>query len=439
MTLPSAPRRTALLVGLFALAIMMIVGTGSASAQSCAAMRSELSRLNSAGSATAEIASLERRANANGCRNATSWGRPQVCAGIDAQISSLKRSGGSANPARARQLQRAIARNCSDPEPQRQANTRRSRQEQSQPSQARSQPARNTGITTHGSVIIHGTRPDNFIGAEARETPGFFARLFGGGQRASRFREDGRHVETPDAQREKAPADSNRARLDRSGTSEGDGIVGVYRGGGMKTWCVRLCDGFYFPVSYSTSSSNYRRDLAICQGRCPGADVSLYSHPSYLDPEDMVSTVSGERYTALPTAFLYRDKVISGCGCELQAPEIKTAGDRGLTTPLDAAPQDEASELASTETGEDGVETPVEAGDAEQGSLTVAAYAQEVAEDSPASAVLKELPLRPKSDDDSDAREITEDDLNVRKVGPTFFADQIAASAAEAQARTSGQ
>ncbi|MDQ0315960.1 DUF2865 domain-containing protein [Amorphus orientalis] len=397
-------------------------------------MRSELSRLSSGSAAKNQIAALERRARANGCRGSNNWGRPQACAGIDAQIASLKR-GGSSNSGRARQLERAIARNCTGPSQPQQARTR----SQAQPQPARGETYDRTRTTTRGSVIVHGTRSDNFLGSEPRSGGGFFERLFGGGRQPA-----------TSAPRENAPAveEANRANggEQRRGVSDSDpAVVGAYRGSGMKTWCVRLCDGFYFPISYSTSSSQYRRDLAVCQGRCPGADVSLYSHPSYLDPEDMVSTVSGERYTALPTAFLYRTKYVPSCGCELSPPEIeirKTNSTDGLTTPLEAFPQgptEDGPPLTRTAGVAQGDEPlgPKDLQDLEE-PLAVASYSAVPSEEASPADMVIDADRRPSADEPgvSAPRAISASDLDVRKVGPTYYADQIAASAGEAPDQT---
>jgi len=437
-------------------------GIGGAAAQSCSAMQSELARLSAGGSGAvkSQIASLERQAVANGCRGNSGWGRPRACAGLDARISELKRQGaGGGNPARVRQLQRAIASNCGKPAPQRQA----SRPTQTQP--AKPAPSRNDTaydpdrMTTHGSVIIHGTRPDNFLGSETKQKTGFFGTLFGS-RRVERLREDGTRVQSASTN----PEEKTRGVVTKAAVSGGvEGVHGIYRGGGMKTWCVRLCDGFYFPVSYSTNSSAYQRDLAICQGRCPGADVSLYSHPSYLDPEDMVSTVSGERYTKLPTAFAYRTTVSSNCSCELAAPKIKTAGasaDEAADTADEAKGPADGEEqpagdvrVAAVATRDDaetmtdgaaavgaaaGIAGETATGSGTAGSADVTAYAAPDGGETPAGAsppvdtVARPSPAEPGV---SAPRPITEQDLNVRKVGPTYYADQIAVSAGAAQAR----
>ena len=40
-------------------------------------------------------------------------------------------------------------------------------------------------------------------------------------------------------------------------------------GGTFRTVCVRTCDGFYFPISYSTSPDRFRDDEQSCQRMCP--------------------------------------------------------------------------------------------------------------------------------------------------------------------------
>lgn len=92
--------------------------------------------------------------------------------------------------------------------------------------------------------------------------------------------------------------------------------VGTYR-----TLCVRRCDGYYFPISFSTLQRNFSRDEAVCQNMCPAADVSLYIHRNPgEESEDMVS-LEGEPYNLLPTAFNYRKEYNSACTCgKINAP-----------------------------------------------------------------------------------------------------------------------
>jgi Protein of unknown function (DUF2865) len=85
--------------------------------------------------------------------------------------------------------------------------------------------------------------------------------------------------------------------------------------GTYHTVCVRACDGYYFPISYSTVPSRFTDDARTCQRLCPAAEAELYSfHNPGEDMEQAVS-VSGQAYTALPNAFRYRKEIVAGCSC----------------------------------------------------------------------------------------------------------------------------
>ena len=91
----------------------------------------------------------------------------------------------------------------------------------------------------------------------------------------------------------------------------GDGApAGTYH-----TVCVRTCDGYYFPISYSTVPSRFADDERACQRLCPAAEASLYSFRNPGEQMEQAVTVSGQQYTALPNAFRYRKEVVSGCSC----------------------------------------------------------------------------------------------------------------------------
>jgi Protein of unknown function (DUF2865) len=86
--------------------------------------------------------------------------------------------------------------------------------------------------------------------------------------------------------------------------------VGTYR-----TVCVRTCDGFYFPISYSTVPGRFPTDAEACQRLCPGAQVSLYTYHNPGEEIDQAVSVDGAPYTALPNAFRYRKELLAGCFC----------------------------------------------------------------------------------------------------------------------------
>ncbi len=85
--------------------------------------------------------------------------------------------------------------------------------------------------------------------------------------------------------------------------------------GTFHTVCVRTCDGYYFPISYSTSSSRFVDDEKTCQRLCPAAEAALYSFRNPGEDMDQAVSNSGQLYTALPNAYRYRKEVTAGCSC----------------------------------------------------------------------------------------------------------------------------
>jgi hypothetical protein len=83
-----------------------------------------------------------------------------------------------------------------------------------------------------------------------------------------------------------------------------------------RTLCVRTCDGFYFPISYSTVPGKFADDEKVCQAMCPASEVALYSHRN--PGEDISQAVSsgGRNYSELPNAFAYRKAFNPSCACK---------------------------------------------------------------------------------------------------------------------------
>jgi hypothetical protein len=89
------------------------------------------------------------------------------------------------------------------------------------------------------------------------------------------------------------------------------GASGTYR-----TICVRTCDGYYFPISYSTVPGKFAEDDKVCHAMCPAAEVSLFT---YRNPgEDVAQAIStgGQTYSELPNAFAYRKTFNPACSCK---------------------------------------------------------------------------------------------------------------------------
>lgn len=77
--------------------------------------------------------------------------------------------------------------------------------------------------------------------------------------------------------------------------------------GPAKAFCVRTCDGHYFPVRAQPGLSAAQ----ACSSFCPASETRLYSGSNI----DYAVTGDGSRYADLPNAFSYRKKLVEGCSC----------------------------------------------------------------------------------------------------------------------------
>jgi Protein of unknown function (DUF2865) len=85
-------------------------------------------------------------------------------------------------------------------------------------------------------------------------------------------------------------------------------------GGRYKTVCVRLCDGYFFPISNSSRRQQFYDDAQQCQARC-SSPTRLY----YMSPRSpsikTARDIRGFGYSKLKTAFSYRKALKPGCSC----------------------------------------------------------------------------------------------------------------------------
>ena len=110
----------------------------------------------------------------------------------------------------------------------------------------------------------------------------------------------------------------NFSRMGPSGYgSEGDYDGGSWQEdyGTYRTLCVRLCDGFYFPIGDGVRRERLYTDSHTCSARCDGGARLFYYPTSGGSPETMVD-LSGRRYADLPNAFRYRKALVNACACK---------------------------------------------------------------------------------------------------------------------------
>jgi Protein of unknown function (DUF2865) len=74
-----------------------------------------------------------------------------------------------------------------------------------------------------------------------------------------------------------------------------------------QAYCVRTCDGRYFPINASDNQSR----ATACNNFCPASDTKIV----YGSSIDAAATESGKPYSELPNAFRYRTEMVAGCTC----------------------------------------------------------------------------------------------------------------------------
>lgn len=103
---------------------------------------------------------------------------------------------------------------------------------------------------------------------------------------------------------------------DEDGGNASGGQFGNLPFATYKTVCVRLCDGYYFPVSFSTLPQHFERDAEACQSKCAAPAELFYFQNPGSGMEQAVSVKSKQAYASLRTAFRYRKEFVQGCSCK---------------------------------------------------------------------------------------------------------------------------
>lgn len=83
-------------------------------------------------------------------------------------------------------------------------------------------------------------------------------------------------------------------------------------GGRFTTYCVRTCDGRYFPLTGRGSGT----PAQMCQAFCPASQTKVFSGNSI----DYAVGHMGERYVDTPNAFAYRKALKADCTCNGRDP-----------------------------------------------------------------------------------------------------------------------
>lgn len=73
------------------------------------------------------------------------------------------------------------------------------------------------------------------------------------------------------------------------------------------SFCVRLCDGRFFPIQRASGVNAAQ----ACGSFCPAARTKVFSGSAIAT----ASASDGARYKDLPTAFAYRERTVADCTC----------------------------------------------------------------------------------------------------------------------------
>lgn len=112
-----------------------------------------------------------------------------------------------------------------------------------------------------------------------------------------------------------------------------------------RTVCVRLCDGFFYPISFSTLPSSFPMDADACHNGCAApAELYVYRNPGG-EAEQMIAP-DGRPYSALVNAWRFRKEYVKGCSCkvaeyseaDIAAHENAASGGKTGAEPAPSAP-----------------------------------------------------------------------------------------------------
>lgn len=165
-----------------------------------------------------------------------------------------------------------------------------------------------------GIVAVSGLVFLSVTGSVAEDRDEFYAIARGENPRAPRAAAGNwfgfqRRAEAPAAVPAAAPVrrpTTRQTREARQATFAADTV--------SRTFCVRTCDGYFFPVGPILRGADHHAQAGACAAMCPGAEVQLYSSRSGAIED--ARGAGGRLYTASLTAFRHRGELVAGCSCQ---------------------------------------------------------------------------------------------------------------------------
>lgn len=115
-------------------------------------------------------------------------------------------------------------------------------------------------------------------------------------------------VSTPSAPLSQKTSRDDNEFSDGSTWYHGDGDT-------FRTVCVRLCDGYFWPISFSTTDDNFERDQNSCERSCTSPARLYVAKTPGVSMDDM-EDLKGVAYKKLKTSFLFRTSFEADCKCK---------------------------------------------------------------------------------------------------------------------------
>ncbi|WP_395667232.1 DUF2865 domain-containing protein [Methylocella sp.] len=85
--------------------------------------------------------------------------------------------------------------------------------------------------------------------------------------------------------------------------------------GGSQALCVRTCDGGFFPLGVSARNADPAQLHSLCQALCPNAEVAVYTRSPSRPVETSVS-LDGAPYSEMPNAGKFEKTFDPACTCK---------------------------------------------------------------------------------------------------------------------------
>jgi hypothetical protein len=132
-----------------------------------------------------------------------------------------------------------------------------------------------------------------FGGMQPASAQGLFDTLFGGFHRRQALPQHSNSYADPYG----SPDGESRRSSGETSGSYGHGTA----------FCVRTCDGRYFPIQRQAGAS----PVEICRSFCPAAKTMVFTGSKI----DGAVAQNGTRYADLDSAFAYRNSLVANCTC----------------------------------------------------------------------------------------------------------------------------